>query len=83
MRATSQEYKEVNRLFNEVSFRKFGNAFRKHIDETFKAEYNLKSLGGQVSADFTWKEYASYIIGDESYYMTKEQFSNFMSEFKQ
>ena len=80
---TNKEMKDqICKKFNDVSFRKFGNAFRKTIDTTFKAEYNLKSVGGQVDKSFSWFELASYIIGDGSYSVTEEQFYNFMNEFK-
>ena len=67
---------EISKKFNEVSFRKFGNAFRKHIDEFFKAEY------ANVGNSYTWSEKASYIIGDGDYFVNEEQFKNFMNEFK-
>ena len=73
---------EICKKFNEVSFRKFGNAFRKHIDEYFKAEYNLKSNGGRVYNNFPWSEAAWYIICDGDYALTEEQYEGFMSEFK-
>ena len=81
MRTSKQNYDKVSEIFNKVSFRKFGNAFRKHIDSHFKAEYNLKSVGGYVDANFTWSECAAYIIGDGDYSMNDEQFNNFISEF--
>lgn len=74
--------KEITRIFNEVSFQKFGNAFRKHIDPFFAREFHLKSRGGQVCKTFTWQELASYIIGDGDYNVTEDQFNAFMKEFK-
>lgn len=73
---------EISEIFNRVSFRKFGNAFRKHINEHFKAEYNLKSDGGLVCASFIWSDVASYIIGDGSYGLTEKQHNGFMKEFE-
>ena len=81
---TYNEYEakeNIREIFNTVSFRKFGNAFRKHIDKFFKAEYNLASVGGMITADFVWSDVASYIIGDGSYSLTEEQYNNFMNEF--
>lgn len=72
----------ITEIFETVSFRKFGNAFRKHIDKFFKAEYNLASVGGMVTADFVWSDVASYIISDGSYSVTEEQYKNFMKNFK-
>jgi hypothetical protein len=67
---------EISNIFNTVSFRKFGNAFRKHIDYTFKKEYHEEVLNGM-----RWSEYASYIIGDGNYTVTEEQFNEFIKEF--
>ncbi len=78
----SQAKKNISEIFNTVSFRKFGNAFRKHINPMFKAEYNLASAGGMVTPSFTWSDVASYIIGDGSYSLTEEQYNNFMKELK-
>jgi hypothetical protein len=64
-----------------VSFRKFGNAFRKHINPNFTREANLKSNGGRVCASFTWEDAASYIIGDGSYTITENEYKSFLSEF--
>lgn len=79
--STAQAKEDIREKFNTVSFRKFGNAFRKHIDNQFKAEFNLKCNGGQVCEDFTWSELASYIIGDGSYSVNESQYKGFMSEF--
>ena len=82
---TFNEYKakeEIAEVFDMVSFRKFGNAFRKNINENFKAEYNTTDVGGRVSSTFLWSDYAAYIIGDGSYSLTEEQFNSFMQEFK-
>jgi hypothetical protein len=73
---------EINRIFQTVSFRKFGNAFRKHIDDSFRQECNLASVGGQLDGSWTWSELASYIIGDGSYAVTEKQYKNFIAEFK-
>jgi len=73
----TQEMKNnISKKFDEVSFRKFGNAFRKHIDSFFKQEYNEASLNGM-----NWSELASYIIADGDYNVTKENYHNFMNEF--
>ena len=68
---------QICKVFNEVGFRKFGNAFRKHIDPFFKAEYNLPYY-----KNITWNELASYIIGDGNYSVTEEQYKNFIKEIK-
>jgi predicted lipoprotein len=74
---TTQEMKNnIANKFDEVSFRKFGNAFRKHIDSFFKQEYNEESLNGM-----NWSELASYIIMDGNYTVTEEQYKNFMKCF--
>ena len=69
--------KVISNIMGIVSFRKFGNAYRKHIDEFFLA--SMQYDGG--SNDMSWKEKASYIIGDGNYSVTKEQFIKFMKEF--
>ena len=55
---------EFIKAFDEMSFRKFGDLYRKHIDPYFSRANNEKSVGGRVGKDLTWKEQASYIIGD-------------------
>lgn len=72
---------KISEIFNKVSFRKFGNAFRKHIDPNFRRDYNEKAVGGAVGKNLTWEELAGYKIGDGNYSVTQEQFENFMSEF--
>ena len=79
---TAQMKQEISKKFNEVSFRKFGNAFRKHIDECFNGEYHSIKNGGNVGNGYTWSEKASYIIGDGAYFVNEEEFKNFMNEFK-
>jgi len=76
-----QAKEEIAEIFNTVSFRKFGNAFRKHIDPMFKAEYNTTDVGGMVSSTFLWSDAASYIIVDGSYALTEEQYNNFVNVF--
>jgi len=76
-RATEKQYDHVSSIMDLVSFRKFGNAFRKNIDSFFKAEYNTAAVGGWVSASFPWSEVASYIVGDQSYSMNTKQYKNF------
>ena len=69
---------EISRILNEVGLRKFGNAFRKHIDPSFKQEMHV----GYYPSNMRWSEMASYIIGDGSYSVTEVQFNAFMKEFK-
>ena len=64
-------------IFNNVSFRKFGNEFRKHIMPSFTQENNASRL----TANFRWSDFASYIIGDGSYYVTEEEYNNFIKNF--
>ena len=73
---------QICEVFNQVSFRKFAHAFRKSIAPWFSRESNLKSNGGLVDANYTFKEHASYVIGDGSYYVTEEEFNNFMKIIK-
>jgi hypothetical protein len=80
--ANWNQYNHICEIMDLVSFRKFGNAFRKNIDPFFKAEYNLKSVGGLVADSFPWSEVASYIIGDSNYSMTTEQYINFCNSVK-
>ena len=72
---------EIRRIFDEVSFRRFGNAFRRHINPHFSQDGNLS--GGQIGGrqGMTWSELASFIIGDGDYSITEQQFNNFMDEF--
>ena len=76
-KATKNQFNHVSQIMNTISFRKFGNSFRKNINPKFKAEYNTISVGGMVSASFPWSDVASYIIGDHSYSMTQNQYNNF------
>lgn len=77
-----QAKETICKMMDEVSFRKFGNAFRKHVDPQFSAFYNMKADGGQVCDTFLWSELASYIIGDGCYSVTEEQFNGFMAQVK-
>lgn len=77
-----QMKQKIAEVFNQVSFRKFGNAFRKTINPHFSREFNLKSVGGRVDANFTFSEFASYVIGDGSYNVTEQQFNEFMKIIK-
>ena len=69
-------------VYNQVSFRKFAHAFRKSIAPWFSRENNLKSNGGRVDANYTFREHASYVIGDGSYSVTEEEFNHFMKIIK-
>ena len=64
-----------------VSFRKFGNAFRKHVDSNFRRDMHTKAVGGIVDANFTFEELAGYIIGDGNYRIDQKGFEGFMSCF--
>jgi len=68
---------QISKVFDDVSFRKFGNAFRKHIDPFFKSENHVPHF-----KNITWNELASYMIGDGTYNVTEEQYKNFMKEIK-
>ena len=60
----------ISRAFNNVPFRKFASAFRKHIDNSFKAENEeLKGM--------TFREFAGYMITDRNYDVTDKQFRKF------
>jgi hypothetical protein len=67
----------ISEIFNHISFRKFGNEFRKHIMPSFTQEFNSERL----TANYRWSELASYIIGDGSYYVNEEQYENFIKNF--
>lgn len=56
---------QIGKAFDEMSFRKFGDLYRKHIDPYFSRANNEKSAGGRVDKGLTWKELASYVIGDK------------------
>lgn len=55
---------ELLKAMDNMSFRKFGDLYRKHIDPYFKRSMNEKSVGGKVGKGFTWEENAAYRIGD-------------------
>jgi len=57
---------ELLKSMNNMSFRKFGNLYRKHIDPDFSRASNEKSVGGSVSKDMPFEELAGYIIGDSN-----------------
>jgi hypothetical protein len=67
----------ISEIMNHVSFRKFGNEFRKHIDRSFTQENNLE----RVNTGISWSELASYIIGDGDYNVEQEQYENFIKSF--
>jgi hypothetical protein len=67
----------IEKIFNNVSFRKFGNEFRKHVSPGFTQENNADRL----TANYRWSEFAGYIIGDGSYYVTEEEYNNFIKNF--
>ena len=71
---TSEIKAEVSKVYDEISFRKFGNAFRKHVDPHFSKEMNQEALRGM-----SWGELASYIIGDGDFTIDEVQFRNFMN----
>ena len=73
---------QICEVFNQVSFRKFAHAFRKSIAPWFSHESNLKSNGGRVDTNCTFREHASYVIGDGSYFVTEEEFNHFMKIIK-
>jgi len=58
----------IQDAFIKFSFRKFGDAFRKNIGKYFSAENNSVNLTGGRR----WKDYASYVIGDGSFYIKEE-----------
>ncbi len=71
--------KIIGKIYSEVPFRKFANAFRKHIYKYFTAERYKESLRGRGK---TFQELASYIIGDGGYDIKSENdFLNFAKEF--
>ncbi len=55
----------IRKAFNDFSLVKFGNAFRKHIDTSFQPK-------GKELNNMKWSELAGYIIGDNGYYISKE-----------
>jgi hypothetical protein len=68
----------ISEIYDNVSFRKFGNEFRKHIDKYFSQEYNLENVN---SMSISWRELSSYIIGDGDYRVNEEQYNNFIKNF--
>lgn len=67
----------ISEIMNHVSFRKFGNEFRKHIDRNFTQENNIE----RVNTGISWSELASYIVGDGDYDVEQEQYENFIKSF--
>jgi polyhydroxyalkanoate synthesis regulator phasin len=67
----------IRKAFNSVSFRKFGNAYRKHIDPYFTQSNRGQ---GRINKGMTWQELAGYIIGDDVNLATEEQFRAFAQE---
>ena len=65
----------ISNAFRDTPFRKFTNAFRKNIDPYFSSDNN-RHVG------FKFSSYASYVIGDGSYYVDEEQFRNFAKDLK-
>lgn len=64
-----------------MNFRKFGNLYRKHINQYFSREANEKSQGGWVSKSYSFRELAGYIIGDASpSYFEEASFRAFAKE---
>jgi hypothetical protein len=72
----------IRKAFNSVSFRKFGNAYRKHIDPYFTRANNEARNGGNVGGKngMNWEELAGYIIGDDINLATEEQFRAFAKD---
>jgi hypothetical protein len=80
VRGNFQEFiakQNILRIMNNVSFRKFGNEFRKHIDKYFTQEMNIEQLNKGMS----WSELASYIIGDGNYSVNENQYNSFVNNF--
>ena len=57
---------ELLKAMDNMSFRKFGNLYRKHIDSFFSRASNEKSVGGMVDKNFRFRDLATYIIGDSN-----------------
>ena len=71
----------IRDAMSKVSFRKFGNAYRKHIDPSFARKNNETRDGGAVGKNgMGWQELAGYIIGDGRELATEEQFRAFAKE---
>lgn len=58
---------QLRKALDELPFRKFANLYRKHFDKNFTRENNLRKNGGQVDKNFTFEDFAGYVIGDSSY----------------
>ena len=61
--------------FDKFTFRKFGDAYRKNINNYFSAENNSTFL----KKGYTWKDKASYIVAD-SYYNNENEFRGFAKD---
>lgn len=72
----------IKKAFDSVSFRKFGDAYRRHIDANFKQTNNETRVGGVIGGKkgMSWNELAGYIIGDGQNLATEEQFRAFAKE---
>ena len=71
----------IRDAMSKVSFRKFGNAYRKHINPNFTRANNESRAEGMVGKNgMSWQELAGYIIGDGSQLATEEQFRAFAKE---
>ena len=57
---------KLSEALGSMSFRKFGNLYRKHIDPYFSRANNEKSIGGVVDNNFRFEDLATYIIGDSN-----------------
>ena len=68
--------KGLVKAFNEMSFRKFGDLYRKHIDSFFSKENYQNGL----AKNFTWEEKAGYVIGDNSYEGMGDKYKAFAKE---
>lgn len=71
---------KINEAFDNIPFRKFAALFRKHINPNFRRENYLASNGGLVSDTYSFREMASYMIGDGSYGVTEDQFRAFAKD---
>lgn len=72
----------IKKAFDSVSFRKFGDAYRRHIDPNFKQTNNETRVGGVIGGKkgMSWNELAGYIIGDGQNLATEKQFRAFAKE---
>jgi len=79
---TNKELKEnymktmVQDAFSKLSFRKFGDIYRKNIDKNFSSERNQICLTGGR----TWQDFASYIIWDGSFDVEENEFRGFAKD---